>query len=157
MIFPFPLTLLARACGGGLHCVPLPLMPAPFLPRRLPPIVVAHATQGSTLGLLSRTTLGTWSLSPLKVVLRRERTLPVPRDEDGSCGGRRGSSRSNSSRSSRSSRSRKKSSRRTRESSSSSSRKRRGRGKASSRRRMEEDVDEPEDDESAPGESHRQV
>eukprot|EP00903_Cladosiphon_okamuranus_P017256 g15901.t1 len=110
---------------------------------------------GSILGLLTRTTLGAWSLSPLRVVLRRERTLPVARDEDdGVSGGGQGRSRSGSSTSGKRS-----SSGRPRGSSSRSRRRRRrgkGKGKSSSRRRGKGGVDEAGEAEAVLEESHRQ-
>ncbi|CAM9158943.1 unnamed protein product [Scytosiphon promiscuus] len=52
---------------------------------------------GSTLGLLTRSTMGTYSLSALRVVLRRERSVPVPRvDDDDVDAGRHGGGRKRS-------------------------------------------------------------
>ncbi|CAM9462506.1 unnamed protein product [Pylaiella littoralis] len=114
---------------------------------------------GSTLGLLTRPALGTWSLCPLRVVLRRERTLPVPRDDDGD--GSRGSrdrlgssgSGKGSGGGSRSSSSSKR--RRSRRSRKRSSRRRSGRSTAGARRGRD-DKEEGEGDKEAVDESHRQ-
>ncbi|CBJ30014.1 expressed unknown protein [Ectocarpus siliculosus] len=113
---------------------------------------------GSTLGLLTRPALGTWSLSPLRVVLKRERTLAVPRsDDDGhGAGGRRGRRTGSSGSSSSRREIQKRSSRRRQGRSSSSNRSssrssgdsgRRRKGKGSSRAGKEEEEDEGEETE----------
>lgn len=150
---PPRMLLFVSLCHPRYRCwVPMLVLPGCSLPAALGlNLRAARATQGSILGLLTRTPLSAWSLSPLKVVLRRERTLPVPHDRthhDRRSGG-------NSRR--RSSSARKRSSKRTGGSSSSSRRRRRGMGKASSRRGGQEEQDEAENAEAAPEESHRQV
>lgn len=105
-----PFSVMGHCLGANLHeviRVPTTAHP-PFFCRR-PRKVTLHVwslwlpalsplPQGSTLGLLTRSAMGAWSLSPVRVVLRRETTLPVPRvalgDENGR---RRGSSRKGSS------------------------------------------------------------
>ena len=135
-IFPLASAALLLQTSAALPS----LYPAPLIGHFF--LSFLFSSQGSTLGLLTRTALGAWSLSALRVVLRRERALPVATPPT------RGSSSRRRRRSSGSGRKRRSSSR-------SKGRRRKGRGTTGG---VEEgDSEEEEARATVPEESHRQV